>query len=231
MAVAEEEHRSSVWGFIKGFGKLIIGILLVLQGVVGLALVLLLVGLFSNASTFMAGGGAPAAHVPSNAALLINPNGVLVEEAEPADPFEAALQQAYGSEEPAQIEVGEVARAIRHAATDDRIKGIVLDLTYLYIPEISASKAHYLATALEEFKKTGKKIYSIGDSYSQEQYLLASRADEIYLHDKGSVVFVGYAAYDGYVKSFLEKILVTPHVFRVGTFKAAVEPFLRDDMS
>jgi protease-4 len=231
MAVAEEEHRSSVWGFIKGFGKLIIGILLVLQGVVGLALVLLLVGLFSNASTFMAGGGAPAANVPNDAALLINPNGVLVEESEPSDPFEAALQQAYGTEEPSQIEVGEVARAIRNAATDDRIKGIVLDLTYLYIPEISASKAHYLAAALEEFKKSGKKIYSIGDYYSQEQYLLASRADEIYLHDKGSVVFVGYAAYDGYVKSFLEKILVTPHVFRVGTFKAAVEPFLRDDMS
>lgn len=231
MAVAEEEHRSSVWGFIKGFGKLIIGILLVLQGVVGLALVLLLVGLFANASTFMAGGGAPVAHVPSDAALLINPNGVLVEEAEPSDPFEVALQQAYGTEEPSQIEVGEVARAIRNAATDERIKGIVLDLTYLYIPEISASKAHYLAAALEEFKKSGKKIYAIGDYYSQEQYLLAARADEIYLHDKGSVVFVGYAAYDGYVKSFLEKILVTPHVFRVGTFKAAVEPFLRDDMS
>lgn len=231
MAVAEEEHRSSVWGFIKGFGKLIIGILLVLQGVVGLALVLLLVGLFANASSFLSGQGGAVAHVPNEAALLINPNGVLVEEAEPTDPFELAVQQAYGSEEPSQIEVGEVARAIRHAATDDRIKGIVLDLTYLYIPEISASKAHYLAAALEEFKKSGKKIYSIGDYYSQEQYLLAARADEIYLHDKGSVVFVGYAAYDGYVKTFLEKILVTPHVFRVGTFKAAVEPFLRDDMS
>lgn len=231
MTVAEEEHRSSVWGFIKGFGKLIIGILLVLQGVVGLALVLLLVGLFSNASSFLAGGAGPVASVPDGAALFINPNGVLVEEAETADPFEVALQQAYGAEEPSQIEVGEVARAIRNAATDERIKGIVLDLTYLYIPEISASKAHYLAAALDEFKKSGKKVYSIGDYYSQEQYLLASRADEIYLHDKGSLVFVGYAAYDGYVKSFLEKILVTPHVFRVGTFKAAVEPFLRDDMS
>ncbi len=230
MSVAEQEHRSSVWGFIKGFGKLIIGILLVLQGVVGLALVLLLVGLFANASSFMASGGA-AGHVPSDAALLINPNGVLVEEAEPADPFETALQQAYGSDEPSQIEVGEVARAIRNAATDERIKGIVLDLTYLYIPEISASKAHYLANALDDFKKSGKKIYSVGDYYSQEQYLLASRADEVYLHDKGSLVLVGYAAYDGYVKTFLEKILVTPHVFRVGTFKAAVEPFLRDDMS
>lgn len=231
MSVAEEENRPSVWGFIKGFGKLIIGILLILQGVVGLAMILLLIGLFSGASNFMAGGSGPVASVPSEAALVINPNGVLVEEAEPVDPFEQAFQQVYGAEEPSQIEVGEVARAIRKAASDDRIKGVVLDLGSLYIPEISASKAHYLAAALDEFKKSGKKVYAVGDYYSQEQYLLASRADEIYLHDKGSVVLVGYAAYDGYVKSFLEKILVTPHVFRVGTFKAAVEPFLRDDMS
>ncbi|MDZ7628201.1 MAG: signal peptide peptidase SppA [Parvularculaceae bacterium] len=229
--MAEEENRPSVWGFIKGFGKLIVGILLILQGVVGLALVLLLVGLFSGASNFMSGGGGPVASVPQDAALLINPNGVLVEEAELSDPFEQAFQQAYGAEEPSQIEVGEMARAIREAAKDDRIKAIVLDLTYLYIPEISASKAHYLAAALDEFKTSGKKIYAIGDYYSQEQYILAAHADEIYLHDKGSLVLVGYGAYDGYVKSFLEKILVTPHVFRVGTFKAAVEPFLRDDMS
>jgi protease-4 len=231
MSVAEADNRPSVWGFIKGFGKLIIGILMVLQGIVGLALVLLLVGLFSGASNFLAGGSGPAASVPHDAALLINPNGVLVEEAEPVDPFEQAFQQVYGAEEPAQVEVGEVARAIRTAAGDKRIKGIVLDLGALYIPEISASKAHYLAAALDEFKKSGKKVYSVGDFYTQEQYLLASRADEIYLHDKGSLVFVGYAAYDGFVRSFLEKILVTPHVFRVGTFKAAVEPFLRDDMS
>ncbi|MFN0023391.1 MAG: signal peptide peptidase SppA [Parvularculaceae bacterium] len=229
--MAEEEHKSSVWGFIKGFGKLIIGILLVLQGVVGLAMLLLIIGLFSGASNFIGGGAGPAASVPSEAALLVNPNGILVEEGEPTDPFEQVFQQAYGAEEPSQIEVGELARAIREAAKDDRIKGMVLDLTNLYIPAISASKAHYIAGVLEEFKASGKKIYSVGDYYSQEQYLLVAHADEIYMHDKGSLVLLGYGSYDGYIKSFLEKILVTPHVFRVGTFKAAVEPFIRDDMS
>ncbi len=231
MSVAEEEHKSSVWGFIKGFGKLIIGILLVLQGVVGLAMLLLIIGLFSGASNFIGGGAGPAASVPSEAALLVNPNGILVEEGEPTDPFEQVFQQAYGAEEPSQIEVGELARAIREAAKDDRIKGMVLDLTNLYIPAISASKAHYIAGVLEEFKASGKKIYSVGDYYSQEQYLLVAHADEIYMHDKGSLVLLGYGSYDGYIKSFLEKVLVTPHVFRVGTFKAAVEPFIRDDMS
>lgn len=228
--MSEDEHKSGVWGFLKGFGKLIIGILLVLQGVVGLVMLLLIVSLFVGVSDTLSGKGAAGA-VPKEAALLINPEGVLVEEAEIKDPFEAALEEAFGSDQPAQIEVGALVRAIRAAAKDDRIKGAVLDLSQLYISPISASKAHAVAAAVDEFKATGKKVYSIGDYYGQEQYLIASHADEIHMHDKGSLVLVGYGSYDAYMKSFLEKLLVTPHVFRVGTFKAAVEPFLRDDMS
>lgn len=228
--MSEEEHKNSVWGFLKGFGKLLIGILMVLQGIVGLAVLLLFVGLFVGISDGL-GGKKAVVNVPKDAALLINPNGVLVEEAEAEDPFELLIQEAYGAEEPSQIEVGKLARAIRSAASDDRIKGLVLDLSQLYIPTISASKAHYLAGVIDEFKTSGKKVYAVGDYYGQDQYLIASHADEIYMHDKGSIVLVGYGAYDAFMKSFLEKLLVTPHVFRVGTFKAAVEPFLRDDMS
>lgn len=229
--MSEEDSKFGVWGFLKGFGKLIVGILLVLQGIIGLAMLLLFVGLFVSVSDGLGGKKATGAAVPKDAALLINPNGVLVEEAEAEDPFEQIFQQAYGADKPSQIEVGALARAIRSASTDNRIKGLVLDLSQLYIPTISASKAHYLAGVIDEFKATGKKVYSVGDNYGQDQYLVASHADEIYMHDKGSLVLVGYGSYDFYVKSFLEKILVTPHVFRVGTFKAAVEPFLRDDMS
>lgn len=228
--MSDEEHKSSVWGFFKGFGKLIIGILLVLQGIVGLAVLLMVIGFLVAVSDGL-GGGKAVVSVPKDAALLINPNGVLVEEAEVKDPFEQILADAYGSSDPAQIEVGDVARAIRAAAKDERIKGLVLDLGQLYISPISASKAHYLAGVVDEFKASGKKVYSVGDYYGQEQYLIASHADEIYMHDKGSMVLLGYGSYDAFLKSFLERILVTPHVFRVGTFKAAVEPFLRDDMS
>lgn len=229
--MSDEEHKGGVWGFIKGFGKLLIGILLILQGIVALAMMLLFVGIFVSISDGISGAKRSGASVPKEAALLINPNGVLVEEAETEDPFETALSNALGSEEPRQIEVGALARAIRAAAKDDRIKGVVLDLSQLYIPTISASKAHYIGAVLDEFKATGKKVYAVGDNYGQEQYLIASHADEIHMHDKGALVLVGYGSYDAYMKSFLEKILVTPHIFRVGTFKAAVEPFLRDDMS
>jgi protease-4 len=229
--VSEDDSKFGVWGFIKGFGKLVIGILLILQGIVGLAMLLFFVGVFISIGNGIGGGKPVGAHVPKDAALLINPNGVLVEEAEVQDPFTHAIERAYGSNEPQQIEVREVVRAVRNAATDERIKGIVLDLTQLYIPTISASKAHYIAGAIDEFKASGKKVFAVGDYYSQEQYLIASHADEIHLHDKGSLVFVGYASYDAFMKTFLDKLLITPHVFRVGTFKAAVEPFLRDDMS
>ncbi len=229
--MAEDESKFGVWSFIKGFGKLLIGILLVLQGIVGLAMLLLFVGFFVAVSDVVGGKKAVGPDVPKDAALLINPNGVLVEEAEVKDPFAQVFEQAYGVDEPQQIEVRELARAIRSAAKDDRIKGVVLDLTQLYIPAISASKAHYIAGVLDEFKTSGKKIYAVGDFYSQEQYLIASHADEIHMHDKGSLVFVGYGSYDVFVRAFLEKMLITTHVFRVGTFKAAVEPFLRDDMS
>lgn len=230
-SVADEEHKSGVWGFLKGFGKLIIGILLILQGVIGLAMLLLFVGLFVGVSDNLGGKKAAAGSVPKEAALLLDPSGVLVEETEVKDPFEQLVQEAYGSNEPEQVSVAEITRAVRAAAKDHRIKGLVLDLSQLYISPISASKAHYLAGVIDEFKATGKKVYAIGDFYGQEQYLIASHANEIYMHDKGSLVLIGYGSYDGYMKSFLEKVLVTPHVFRVGTYKAAVEPFLRDDMS
>lgn len=229
--MSEDDSKFGVWSFIKGFGKLLIGILLILQGIVGLAMLLLFVGFFVAVSDGFGGKKAVGADVPRDAALLINPNGVLVEEAEIQDPFTHAFENAYGVDEPQQIEVRELARAIRSAAKDDRIKGIVLDLSQLYIPTISASKAHYVGDAIDEFKASGKKVYAVGDYYGQEQYLIASHADEIYMHDKGSLVLVGYGAYDAFLKTFLDKMLVTPHVFRVGTFKAAVEPFLRDDMS
>ncbi|MEM1397479.1 MAG: signal peptide peptidase SppA, partial [Pseudomonadota bacterium] len=67
--------------------------------------------------------------------------------------------------------------------------------------------------------------------YSQEGYMLASHADKVMMHDQGSLILVGYGRYRTYYKSFLEKIKATSNVFRVGTFKSAVEPYLRDDMS
>lgn len=227
-----QDQNFSVWGFIKGFGKLLIGLLLLLQGIIGLVVMLLVVGVIVSISNGIAGGsGKPVASVPPGSALLLNPQGVLVEQAEVEDPFEKALEEAYGSSKPSQIEVGDVVRAIRKAKDDTRVTGLVLDLGGLFVSPIGASKLHDIAAEIDAFKASGKPVISVGDYYSQEQYFLAAHADEVFLHEFGNVVLYGFGSYNTFLKSFLEKFKVTSHVFRVGAYKAAVEPFLRDDMS
>jgi protease-4 len=230
--VPGEESNFTVWGFIKGFGKLLIGLLLLLQGLIGLVVLVLFVGVLISVSNGVA-GGKPAANaaIEAGSALLFNPNGVLVEEAEIKDPFDQLIQDAYGVDEPSQIELGDVVRVIRKAKDDDRIKGLVLDLSQFYVPSSSATKLHDIAAEIDAFKTSGKKVYAVGDYYGQEQYFLAAHADQIYMNDFGNVILYGYGAYGTYIKSLLEKLKITSHVFRVGTFKSAVEPFIRDDMS
>lgn len=228
--MSQEDQNFSVWGFIKGFGKLLIGLLLLLQGVVGLFVMLMIVGLFVSA-TQQGAGSMSAANVPDNSALLFNPQGVLVEQSEERDPLEEAIEEAYGANSETQIESGDLIRALRRAAKDDRITSVVLDLGGLFVPQSSASKLHEIGAALDAVKAADKEIIAVGDAYTQEQYILAAHADKIYLNSFGDVFLLGYANYGVYLKSFFDKIKATSHVFRVGTYKAAVEPFLRDDMS
>lgn len=226
-----EDSNFTVWGFIKGFGKLLIGILLLLQGLIGLVVLIMFATLFASALSSLSPSGQASLSVPDGAALVLNPKGVLVEQTQAVDPFEQALQEAYGLNQPSQISMHDVARTIRRAKEDDRIKSLVLDLGGLAVSPSSSSKLHYLTDEIDSFKESGKKVFAIGDSYSQSQYLLAAHADEIYMNDYGNITLLGYGRYGMYLKSFLEKFKITSHVFRVGTFKSAVEPYLRDDMS
>ena len=230
--MSENDSHFTVWGFIKGFGKLMIGLLLLLQGLIGLVVMLLFVGVLVSVSNGVAGNNDKVTvTIPDGAALVLNPNGVLVEQAEDIDPFTVLIEEAYGVDEPEDIEVHDLVKVIRAAKDDKRIKGIVLDLGSLQVPASSASKVHYIADELRAFKESGKKVTAVGDYYSQDQYLLAAEADEIYMNDYGNVVLYGYGRYTTYVRALLEKLKVTSHVFRVGTYKSAVEPILRDDMS
>ncbi|HRX37939.1 MAG: signal peptide peptidase SppA [Amphiplicatus sp.] len=226
-----EDHNFTVWGFIKGFGKLLIGLLLIIQGIIGLAVLLLFVGVMISVSDGLAGGKSGGASVPDDSALLMNPSGVLVEQGEPTDAFERALQDAYGIDEPPQVEVGQIVHAIREAKDDQRIKAMVLDFSGLSVPSSSASKLYEIADEIDAFRASGKEVIAVGDSYGQEQFLLAAHADKVFMHDFGNVFLYGYGSYGTYVKSLLEKLKITSHVFRVGTFKSAVEPYIRDDMS
>jgi len=163
--------------------------------------------------------------LPEKAALLIAPSGPLVEDAPPLDPVSAFLNQDY--DQPTLL--NDLVRAIRWAAEDDRITALVLDLENLAGP--STSQTLEISDAMAEFQAAGKPVIAAGDFYTQAHYLLASQADHILLHPEGGMFLEGFSVYRSYLKTFLEKIRVTMHVFRAGESKSAVEPYLRDDMS
>ncbi|WP_288388410.1 signal peptide peptidase SppA [uncultured Alteromonas sp.] len=168
--------------------------------------------------------------VKANSALLLTLNGQLVIEKESVDPFEQFLQDAMGSEpDNPEVLVRDVVKVIENAKQDRRIKALVLDLQGLSGGGLD--KLRTVARAINDFKTSEKPVYAIGDYYTKEQYYLASHANHVYLNPMGSLLLDGYGRYGMYFKDFLEKLKVTTHIFRVGTYKSAVEPLIRNDMS
>ncbi|MGV0085682.1 signal peptide peptidase SppA [Rahnella aceris] len=123
----------------------------------------------------------------------------------------------------------DLVETIRSAKDDKDVTGIVLQLTDF--TGTDQSSLQYIGKALREFRDAGKPVYAIGDSYNQSQYYLASYANKIYLSPQGAVDLHGFATNNLYYKSLLDKLKVTTNIFRVGTYKSAVEPLIRDDMS
>lgn len=165
--------------------------------------------------------------LPDKAPLRLRISGYLVDQKSAVDPVAQALAQVQGGN--AETVVRDIVRTINAAATDDRISKLIMELDLLAGGGIS--KLEEIGQALNRFKTSGKEIIAISDSYSQQQYYLASYADQIVMHPMGSVMLTGFGAYQNYFKDALDKLEVNMHVFRVGDYKDAVEPFTRNDMS
>ncbi|QJC36395.1 signal peptide peptidase SppA [Enterobacteriaceae endosymbiont of Donacia simplex] len=122
-----------------------------------------------------------------------------------------------------------IAYAINYAKQDKNINGIILKLNNLNIDDMPSLR--YIGKYLNEFKKTGKKIYAISDIYHHNQYYLASFANKIFLLPYGSVKLYGFNIKKNFYKKFLQNLKIETHIFRVGKYKSAVEPFFRNNMS
>ncbi|TVO35290.1 signal peptide peptidase SppA [Vibrio algivorus] len=169
------------------------------------------------------------AGTPKKEALVLNLEGPIVEQRSYVNPFDSLSGTLFDKDLPKENVLYDIVSTIRFAAADNSVPGLVLNLKQM--PETNLTKLRYIAKALSEFKATGKPIYAYGDFYNQSQYYLASYADKVLLSPDGAVLLKGYGAYTLYYKDLLEKLDVTTHVFRVGTYKSAVEPFIRNDMS
>lgn len=179
-----------------------------------LFLILILVAIFQNKP-----------ELPNEAVLLIKPQGQLVEQiSQPsADAFPFSLP------DPNQSKLRDLTKALEIARDDEHILAVKLDLKALQ--RTSLAKLQILRAAIEDFKRSGKPVLVSGDAYSQSQYYLAASADTVFLHPMGIIELTGFSVYRNYIRSALDKLNIDVHIFRVGEYKSAIEPFMRDSMS
>ncbi|MCG9696716.1 signal peptide peptidase SppA [Shewanella sp. Isolate11] len=204
---------SILWNLLNGTRKVILN--LIFFGI----LALIVVALVSE----------EAPVIEQGSALVLDLSGSIVEQKRPVDPIATAMNQGKNSNGEREILLSELIKTIDNATTDKRISAIVLELGQLGGTGIS--KLQSIGEALTRFKASEKPIIAHGNWYQQNQYFLASFADKIYLNPQGRIDIEGLSRYRQYYKSALDKLKVKAHVFRVGTFKSAVEPYLRDNMS
>lgn len=157
--------------------------------------------------------------------LKLNLNGLIYDRTtespfENFDPFSGEITEAIG--------LHDLVNQIEKAKDHDKIKGILLEITY---PQTGYASLREIRRALEDFQSSGKFVYAYSEGYTQRAYYLASVADSVLLNPEGAMEFKGLQAQVGFPLDFLAKIGVEPQVIRHGKYKSAVEPYLRNDMS
>lgn len=213
------EKRQTFKRFFGGIGRILSVTRAVLSGLFSLIFIVFFILLASSLFSQQ------QLTVPDDGALRIEIDGSLVDQRS----FEDPLSQLLAPSAPRQYVVRELIEAIEMAAEDDRINSIILVLHNMQGG--GSSKINELGESLQAFRETGKTVLALSDFYSQQQYLLASYADEIIMHPFGMVDIRGFASYQSYLGEALEKLSINVHVFRTGEYKDAVEPFIASSMS
>ncbi len=166
-------------------------------------------------------------YVPHGAALVVAPQGPIVEQLT-GDPIERAIADSL-HHVPTQTLLRDLVEAIRAARDDARISALYLDLGGM--SGAGVPKLAEIASAVESFRESGKPVIAFSDFYDQSQYYIAAHADEIYLDPQGVAFIDGFANYGLFVKDAIDKLAIDWNVFRVGEYKSATEMFSRNDMS
>jgi len=159
--------------------------------------------------------------------LVLQPQGDIVEEYS-TTPFDRALQEAMETV-PGETRLRDLVTAIERAGDDTRIAQLLIDTDYLW--GVGLTSLAELEEAIAGFKETGKPVVAMGTNMNQHAYYLAALADEVWLAPGGTVWIDGYANIRNFFSEGLEKLSVKINLFRVGEYKSAMEPFIRNDMS
>lgn len=210
---------------MKSFFKSFLASLLAIvagSGCLFFAGIVLLVGALASGTMSSFGSSSQPVEVQSGSILKIDLSAI--DEIVQEDTFASLMGK--GEEQP--VSLTDAVRAIRKAKDDDKISAI-----YMNVEGIGAGLASVdaLRRALQEFKDSGKPIVAYGDGYSQKAYYLSSIADQVLLNPEGTVELLGLASSSLMMKDALDKLGVQMEVFRVGTYKSAVEPYISNQLS
>ena len=165
--------------------------------------------------------------IADTTALVIAPEGYLVEQLT-AKSIDQLIDEAQGNAIPETL-LKDVLDAIAAAKDDERVEVLVLDLSAFSGGRLT--KLQDVAKALEDFRSSGKKVIARADFLEQDGYFLAAHADEIIIHKFGAVILQGFGRYRMYFKEGIDKLGLDVHIWKVGTYKSAVEPLLLNGMS
>lgn len=164
-------------------------------------------------------------------ALIFDLSGTIVDKPATYNKFQKFSQHVLNTNKSyiQENSLFDIINTLRQAKNDPKITGLILSLKNF--SGSNQTSLEYVGKVLNEFKNAGKIIYAISDHYNQSQYFLASYAHKIYLTPQGSVDLRGMSTNKLYYKSLLNHLKINTHIFRVGEYKSAVEPFTRDNMS
>ena len=210
----------SIRGFFSGIAR---AFAFARVALANLVVLLVFFGVLGGLAVLLAGPG--RAETAEGSALLVAPKGAIVEQLSGVDPLTVLTSGG----QIRQTRLADLLKAIDKAARDDRIGALVLDPSSL--GDVAPAQLEAIGDALAAFRDSGKKIVAKAHHYDRDHYYLASFADEIYMHPMGEVELVGYGTYGLYYQQMFDALDINIHVFRIGTYKAAVEPFTRNDMS
>lgn len=160
--------------------------------------------------------------VRKNSVMMLDLNGTLTERSQ-ENPLDFLMKEDYKT-----YGLDDILSSIRKAKENEDIKGIYIQATSLGAGFASLEE---IRDALKDFKESGKFIVAYGDTYTQNLYYLSSVADKVLLNPQGMLEWRGLAATPMFFKDLLEKIGVEMQIFKVGTYKSAVEPFISTEMS
>ncbi|HEU0305454.1 MAG TPA: signal peptide peptidase SppA [Lysobacter sp.] len=211
------EFFAGLWNVMNFTRRLIVNIIFFSLLLLFLVLVLVIAG---------AGGTKP---LLDNTALVIEPTGPLVEQFT-ADPAQRAFKRALGDRDGDEIQLRDLLRVLDAAKDDKRIERVVLKLDRLQGSGMASMRE--VADALARVKASGKEVVAYSEMMDQKQYLLAAQANEIYLDPMGGMMLEGLGRYRQYYRQGLQdKLGVDVHLFKVGEYKSAAEPYVLDAAS